>query len=394
MINYYKYYYNLYKKGGSAFENTQTTSLQEVEEKTFTIWIRHELYPDRKLKFIGAGVPNAVYFDETINGVVKFRKGEKLSRNSFLRDSTIYNESIHPITSKETLSNFLEQSTEIKTYQNPEIIVNKVNYAYEMSNVIKELPSFLPITGFVLYSGFLTSSDLAYDHLKEKPFSIVFQKLDEITLPREKNKYLQELYQIIIDFEKLNKQFYTHGDLAKNCRNIITIVDKKLKVIDIDSIKPMFYKEKIQLNDIKPFFIDVLSLLNCLESVSEIKIPKIDLNLMINSEFISLLRMEDIKYIKDLSRDPYVEYVGINEAQFKESIKKVTEFSEILTGTREHSYRIELDYEKVLRNHAFVVNEFTKRLVYKIISKLYENIKENYEKICKKKSADTVFDDN
>jgi hypothetical protein len=223
--------------------------------------------------------------------------------------------------------------------------------------------------------------------MKKNPCSIVFEKLNESSLQLEKiDNVYDKLKNIVLNFKILNMQFYSHGDLANNCRNIITTEDKELKVIDIDSIKPMFYRENVFLSEIRYIFEDALSLLKCLEKISKIKMPIIDIEEIIISEFIKKLKNKDVKFIKDLGSDPWVEYVDISEDKFTKITQTVNQF---LTEQPQPSIFTDFDYKQLFTKFGFVVNEHTKKLAHDIIEKLYQIIYDYFEIILTPRCEDT-----
>ena len=54
---------------------------------------------------------------------------------------------------------------------------------------------------------------------------------------------------IVNDFKTLNMMLMKHGDLQSNCNNIEYNKNlKKLMIIDVDSITPMFHWERIEIS--------------------------------------------------------------------------------------------------------------------------------------------------
>ena len=80
---------------------------------------------------------------------------------------------------------------------------------------------------------------------------------------------------IVNDFKTINMMLMKHGDLQSNCNNIEYNKNlKKLMIIDVDSITPMFHWERIEIstrNCIEDYIInDLYGLLSCISKLKNV----------------------------------------------------------------------------------------------------------------------------
>lgn len=189
---------------------------------------------------------------------------------------------------------------------NSELFIN----TQKVHSIIKDLPTFLKIKGIAVYPNIrssisdksILSGSQVYEFLEIKSTLIEF--IDQV----DKSQILQ----VVQDFSKLNQAGYKHGDLQKNCRNMVIIDNNKIKVIDIDGIDEIFFLEKqtvITLN--KYQFGDIISLCNCFTkylpsdyiSKMESKIKEFWENI-----FKTIKGSEKFHRINYINKSPWVEY--------------------------------------------------------------------------------------
>lgn len=249
------------------------------------------------LKFINSGVPNAAYYDTKLQGVVKFKKTSSKDIKSTLIDK---------IQSK----NDIEKNKE--EYDN---IMNNINKLKDLDfiNKLNTLETFCHMKGYVIYHNinylFMNIYNIAHSPLIE--YLEDYKDFYGFTKDEDKIKALPSFLEVVKDFNTFNTEFmFTHGDLQNNCRNIMyNKITNKFKVIDIVSPKLIIPSRPEQLNSlISEIILDINSLINCYKNTWKLEI---DIDNLININKLEIELMSDknnLFCVKDLNKDPYIEY--------------------------------------------------------------------------------------
>ena len=184
-------------------------------------------FNDETFKYIGSGVPHVVYFDTSINKIIKFKKHER-DKYSNIRPSN---------------------ETDILHTKNIGI-TNIKNFIFNLNNImkiIKDNDSFLQIEGFIIYFNII--SNTTKDNYEAISFSPTYNYLDNyVNLNREvfdmtNTSHKLSFIKLINDYKKIYDLGYIHGDFQYNCNNLMfNNVDNKIKIIDIDSINTISNK--------------------------------------------------------------------------------------------------------------------------------------------------------
>lgn len=213
----------LSEQPSTVLPKEQSTVLPKPQ--SFHIYISASSITD--LSYIGAGVPNAVYYDQELDGVVKFKKSERVTQPLFYKSTYKMGLPTISLPINEFKGAFPQYN-------------NIVENAITIQNVIQNLPSFLQIKGYVIYPKILTTRNVMIP--KEIANSVLYDYLGDVSSYWKFNSKLKKsIKQIVLDFKTLNLSGLAHGDLSNNCRNIVLVTSTgEVKVIDIDSIKSIY----------------------------------------------------------------------------------------------------------------------------------------------------------
>lgn len=288
-INYNKYlkykskYNNLKKQIGGE---TQISIIESNSDSSI-------------LSYIGAGVPNIVYFDSNLRVIIKIRKNSyKDSRISFVNIPNSFEEKTTILTSDDSITSYLRKFESTNVNINFEVIKNYI----DSSKIINMLPTFLKFKGIIIYNNIGVNRN----YNVETPLVVPsFEYLDGVDSLYNFGPTLKdEMIAIIKDFKIFNSSGYTHGDLENNCRNIISYNDKgtkKLKVIDLED--PInFINDGTALESlIRVLLQDYISLNKCLINLNLLTIisNKIDICSLIRSLDFDITVLDTTTYSKD-----------------------------------------------------------------------------------------------
>ncbi len=265
-----------YKKKNYFLLKNKTGGFQKNREIFIGIMIDTAKVED--LNFLSSGVMGSLYVKNRMPGnVIKFRKSESEMKSKLINinDNTTsrrlkwlrYDTEDKNIT--KTIDDYISNLEYEQNFKN--ILKDKIIKYLDLCHVLKNLDTFLIPRLIIIYNNIKNLSD--YDNL-ENAIGVAFERLDDVRDGSIMDAPKDDLKTLITDFCKLNEQFYMHGDIQNTCRNIVSYMDvfgeARLKVIDIESIIPMFVKngdnglEHIDLKYIKDIFIDFVSLVECL----------------------------------------------------------------------------------------------------------------------------------
>jgi hypothetical protein len=276
-INVYVKKIEKYKKKSYLLLKNKTGGFQKDREIYIGIIIDTAKVED--LHFLSSGVMGSLYVKKGMPGnVIKFRKHERESKSKLINinDNTTpsriewlnYDTEDKNIT--KTIDDYINDLEYDQNYKY--ILKNTIIKYLDLNHVLKNLDAFLAPRIITIFNNIQNLSDSVNSG---HAIGVSFQKLNNVLDESIMDVPKDNLKTLIADFCKLNEQFYTHGDIQNTCRNIVSYMDvkdkiRKLKVIDTESIKPIFVNdvhnalEYINLKHIKNIFVDFASLVECL----------------------------------------------------------------------------------------------------------------------------------
>ena len=276
------------------------------------------------LYYVGSGVPNAVYYDTELDGVVKFHKHEiDTVPNLKITDG--------PIESWESIKiNFNDIKTFVKSEDkyNIKIFINQLIKTQEIYKQTKELHTFLKIKGHVIYN------NLENDYIRAlKCESEIYEYIYDLELlytVNLNNTNYEKFLNVLKDFKTLNMNGYFHGDLQTNCRNMgYSKIKENFVIFDIDSISTLFYNDILNMNFFsRRVFEDIISLIECINTkLVPTKLIKLEeYETKIDNFWKTFSIQKDAVYYKivNTSTEPYVRF---DEAVYdsKENIEHFNE---------------------------------------------------------------------
>jgi hypothetical protein len=291
----YKNKYETLKKqiGGSSKQIIETNSKSDI------------------LKYIGAGVPNLVYYDSKLKVIIKILKNGE-DRAFFIDYNKNILENTTILSSDESIIQYLTIKKSTLEDARTDFNFNMIKNYIEASKIINKLPTFLKFKGIIVYNniGIKRFNGHIETPLIVPSFEYLYDIREKIDVSLH---FKNEMKEIISDFKKYNSLGYYHGDLQKSCRNIVSYSDKeirKLKVIDLDNpIK--FITDKCDLNTlINVLLRDYISLKKCLVNLGFLSTAdNIDINYDLRAFILSLELDITIQDLTMYSKtDKYPEY--------------------------------------------------------------------------------------
>jgi hypothetical protein len=324
MIKMGKFIPGLFSDVSATFKKTRKNNKLKKTKNTYDKmyrggWSGFIIYESNfkynNLVRVGAGVPNIVYKDKTLNYIVKFNKVGGYSS----RTIPFYNkEETSEETIKEIVINTVE---ELISYIDNNFTEEQKGYFkntlidyYNASKILPTLKTFLQFKGIVIYKkiGITGGPDLvmspAYEYLD------IIETIDILQQPK-----VESMLNIIQDFKQYNMALFFHKDLQQNCRNIVPISkdgDIILKVIDID--KPYILTDKIMVDDIADILTDYVSLINCLKTMKILsetivrKLLNVDFDILISSFDLSSYYVVDVTTYSSTNSYPHYPVIFTN----------------------------------------------------------------------------------
>jgi hypothetical protein len=303
------------------------------KQKTFKIY--KITNPD--LQFIGHGVPHAVYYEPELNGVVKFKKGER-----------------------EITAKFFPSNVDVNDFKMPDYIKDNIDKFKKINEIIKDLPLFLQIIGYAWYPELADE----YGRIMFSPVYEYFPDLKDNWIYNKKN-----FIDIIREINKLNMRGYKHGDFQTQCNNIVYIPSSDtLKIIDIDSVKAFVPPgRKVYLKDVTyDFFGDILDMAACFKNKTHIDIDNI--KQQIENELRIMFMNNNFEFYKTtlIPEDPWVEY-----ANFRPNIVNGKFINPDIEENYEDMWKKILN-EQYIKNIAVEYNNDFKMAILGVIEKIYQ----------------------